>query len=429
MVSDRRTETVFPWQAPALRFGVGATSEVGHELAAMGARRALIVTDANVAGTGIPAALRSGLAAAGVQAQIWAGSQTEPTDRSIARAIAELADLEVDSYVGVGGGSVIDTCKLVNLMRTHGGELIDFVSAPHGAGRALPGPLARMIGVTTTAGTGSECTAIAMVDLVATHTKAAVSHPWMRPTLAVVDPENTLTCPPAVTASAGYDAVIQALESYTSKPYDHRPPAQSPASRPAYVGFNPISKLWSEEAIVQAGKFLQRAYLDGQDLEARTGMALAALFSRLGNSGVHVPHANAYAVAGMVRDYRAEGYNADRPFVPHGESVVVTAANAFEFTYSAAPERHLRAAELLGVSRAERSDDPQHALSNWIRRLVAATNGPQSLDAFGYTRDDIPELVDRSAAQQRVLVCSPRPVEAHHLRSIFERSFAASEHA
>jgi alcohol dehydrogenase class IV len=265
-----------------------------------------------------------------------------------------------------------------------------------------------------------------MVDLVATHTKAAVSHPWMRPSLAIVDPENSLTCPPVVTASAGYDALIQALESYTSKPYDHRPPAASPASRPAYVGFNPISKLWSEEAIVQAGRCLLRAFMNGHDLEARTGMALAALFSRLGNSGVHVPHANAYAVAGLVRDYRAEGYAADRPFVPHGESVVVTAANAFEFTYSAAPERHLRAAELLGVSREERLDDPHNALSNWIRRLVAQTKGPQTLGAFGYTRADIPELVTRAADQQRVLVCSPRPVEEDDLRAIFERSFATS---
>jgi hydroxyacid-oxoacid transhydrogenase len=421
----RATETIFGWQAPAIRFGVAATSEVGYELVSMGVRRSLIVTDVAVAGTGLPAAICGTLAELGIAAEVWTGSQTEPTDTSIARAIEDLRDIDVDGYVALGGGSVIDTCKLINLLKTHGGELIDFVSAPHGEGRDFPGRLAPMIGVTTTAGTGSECTAIAMVDLSATHTKAAVAHPWMRPTLAIVDPENSLTCPPPVTASAGYDALIQALESYTSKPYDHRPPARSPAHRPAYVGFNPISKLWSEEAIVQAGRFLLRAFMNGHDLEARTGMALAALFSRLGNSGVHVPHANAYALAGMVREYRAAGYNADRPFVPHGQAVVATAANAFEFTFAAAPERHLRAAELLGVSREERLDDPQNALPNWIRCVVEKTGGPRTLETFGYTRDDIPQLVARSVDQQRVLVCSPRPVGADELRLIFEQSFSA----
>jgi alcohol dehydrogenase class IV len=263
---------------------------------------------------------------------------------------------------------------------------------------------------------------MAVVELSATHTKAAVSHQSMRPAVAVIDPLNTMSCPPDVTASSGYDAVVQALESLTCLSVADRPPALSPEQRPVYVGYNPISRLWCEEAVIEAGRFLRRAVQDGADLEARTGMSLAALCSRLGNAGVHLPHATAYAVVGAAGDYRPRGFSVDRPLVPHGQSVVVTAPAAFEFTYPGAPERHLRAAELVGVSAEERGDAPRTALSNWLRDLLAATGGPQSLSHFGITRADVGDMVDRTMDQQRILVCSPREVTEEAVTTILERS-------
>nr|MCW2727350.1 alcohol dehydrogenase [Aeromicrobium sp.] len=424
ILAARTGETIFPWFGPTFRFGVGATREAGFECCRLGMTRVLVVTDENVAATGALDDLRRTLLADGLQVDVWAGSQAEPTDVSIEAAVREVSGLAFDGLIGLGGGSSIDTCKLINLLTTHGGALRDYVSAPHGAGRAVPGPLAPMVGIPTTAGTGSECTALAVVDLTETHVKAAVSHYSMRPAVAIIDPLNSLSCPPAVTASGGYDAVVQALESLTSLACADRPPATSPGQRPVYVGHNPISSMWCEQAVSYAGRFLQRAVEDGDDLEAREGMCLAALCSRLGNAGVHIPHANAYAVAGTAVGYRPSGFTVDRPLVPHGESVIATAPAAFDATYVAAPARFDRAAELLGLPEQRRRDAPTTAVGDWLRDLVAATDGPVSLERFGLTPDQIPAMVDKAMAQQRVLVCAPLEVTTEVLTGVFERSFA-----
>jgi alcohol dehydrogenase class IV len=189
-----------------------------------------------------------------------------------------------------------------------------------------------------------------------------------------------------------------------------------------YVGSHPLSELFCEKAIELSGRFLRRAVFNGHDLEAREGMSQAALYSRLGNAGVHIPHANAYAVAGHVHDYEPAGYTVDRPVVPHGQSVVVTAAASFEWLYPAAPDRIDRAAELLGAPRDDLA--PAQVLPHWLRTLVAETGGPTSLDALGYTRDDVPGMVETALTQQRILVCSPREVTAEGLATVLENSFA-----
>jgi hydroxyacid-oxoacid transhydrogenase len=415
-------ETVVPWQVLPLRIGLGATREIGYELAKLGVQRALIVTDENVAQTGLPAAITEYAAAYGIDCVVWTGSQLEPTDAAILRGLDDLDGTSFDGYIGVGGGSCIDTAKLLNLLLSHPAPLTRYLAHPHGEGVPIPGPLAPMIGVPTTAGTGSECTPMAVVDLHENHVKAAVSNEYLRPRLAIIDPLNTVSAPPSVTASAGYDALVQALESYTSTRYDRRPAAGSPGDRPVYVGSHPLSELFCEKAIELSGRFLRRAVFNGHDLEAREGMSQAALYSRLGNAGVHIPHANAYAVAGHVHDYEPAGYTVDRPVVPHGQSVVVTAAASFEWLYPAAPDRIDRAAELLGAPRDDLA--PAQVLPHWLRTLVAETGGPTSLDALGYTRDDVPGMVETALTQQRILVCSPREVTAEGLATVLENSFA-----
>jgi alcohol dehydrogenase class IV len=416
------TESVVPWQVLPLRIGLGATREIGHELAKLGVRRALVVTDENVAATGLPAAITEYAAAYGVECLVWTGSQLEPTDAAILRGVEELSGTAFDGFVGVGGGSCIDTAKLLNLLLTHPAPLTRYIARPHGEAVPIPGPLAPMIGVPTTAGTGSECTPMAIVDLHESHVKAAVSNEYLRPRLAIIDPLNTVSSPAAVTAAAGYDALVQALESYTSTPYDRRPAAASPGDRPVYVGSNPLSELFCEKAIELAGRYLQRAVFNGHDLEAREGMSQAALYSRLGNAGVHIPHANAYAVAGHVRDYEPAGYTVDRPVVPHGQSVIVTAAASFEWLYPAAPDRIDRAAELLGAPTGGLA--PAEVLPHWLRTMVADTAGPTGLDALGYRPDDIPAMVETALTQQRILVCSPREVTAEGLATVLGNSFS-----
>jgi alcohol dehydrogenase class IV len=274
-----------------------------------------------------------------------------------------------------------------------------------------------LIAVPTTAGTGSETTAVAVTHIVDQNVKAGVSHRLLRPALGVVDPLNTLTAPPEVTASAGADILTHAIESYTTRPYNARA-KHHPPDRPAYIGANPASDIWCEKAMEYAARYLRRAVLNGLDLEARLHLALAANYAGIGfgNAGVHIPHAVAYPIAGLVRDYVPSGYRTRHPLVPHGMSVILTAPAAFRFTYTSAPERHLRAAELLGwpvtdVSEAERREALPQALLSLMRDIGI----PNGLTAIGYTERDLPALIEGTLRQPRLLSGAPRHVGAAEL--------------
>jgi alcohol dehydrogenase class IV len=276
----------------------------------------------------------------------------------------------------------------------------------------------------TTAGTGSETTAVLVTHVVAQHVKAGVSNRLLRPTLGVVDPLSTLTAPAEVTAAAGADILTHAIESYTTRPYDARP-KHHPPDRPAYIGANPASDVWCEKAIELVGRYLRRAVLNGMDLEARTHLALAANYAGIGfgNAGVHLPHAVAYPIAGLVRDFRPPGYPEGHALVPHGMSVILTAPAAFRFTYATAPERHLRAAELLGVPVRELDEAARpEALPRALVALMRDIGIPNGLAAVGYGEGDAAALVEGTLQQPRLLANTPRSVGPRDLDAIVRSS-------
>ena len=190
-------EGVFTYGAPQLKFGPGASDEIGYDLSLYGVRRVLVVTDPGVAATGHPQRVAEQMAAFGIEAQVYDGTHVEPTDASLQAAVDHARSSGPwDAFVAVGGGSAIDTAKAVDLMTTNPGELIDYVNAPVGGGRAPEHPLAPLVAVPTTTGTGSESTTICVLDVLEQKVKSGISHPRLRPTLAVVDPRLTLTQPP-----------------------------------------------------------------------------------------------------------------------------------------------------------------------------------------------------------------------------------------
>jgi hydroxyacid-oxoacid transhydrogenase len=417
------SETVFTYGSPQLKIGAGAAEEVGHDVAQLGVRRALVVTDVGVAATGAPARVVEALARAGVEAEVFDGVRVEPTDVSMRAAVDAARDAAAfDGFVAVGGGSSIDTAKVVNLLTTNDGDLLEYVNRPIGAGRAPERTLRPLVAVPTTTGTGSESTTIAVLDVLDAHVKTGISHVRLRPTLAVVDPLLTLTQPPLVTASAGLDVLCHALESWTAKPYTAYPRKQ-PHERVPYCGANPISDLWSEHALSLLARSLRRAVADGDDVGARTDMAHAATFAGMGfgNAGVHLPHANAYPIAGRVRSFRPEGYPDADPLVPHGMAVALTAPEAFRFTFDADPARHLRAAELLGVPR-EAPDDERERLPGALVALMRDVGLPNGLAALGFTESDVDDLVAGAAQQQRLLATAPREVTDADLAGILRGS-------
>jgi alcohol dehydrogenase class IV len=181
--------------------------------------------------------------------------------------------------------------------------------------------------------------------------------------------------------------------------------------------------MWSEKALsLLAGSF-RRAVRDGDDLVAREEMALAATFAGLGfgNAGVHIPHANAYPIAGRVRDFRPEGYPDDHPMVPHGMAVSLTAPEAFRFTFDASPERHVRAARLLAPD-ADQPADAADFLPAVLTDLMRDIGIPDGIGAVGYTDGDVPDLVDGALKQQRLLATAPKDVTEDDLAGILTRS-------
>ena len=195
-----------------------------------------------------------------------------------------------------------------------------------------------------------------------------------------------------------------------------------------YCGSNPITDLWAERSMSLLAKAFRRAVRDGTDEAARGDMALAATFAGLGfgNAGVHVPHANAYPVAGRVRDFHPEGYPTDEPMVPHGMAVALTAPEAFRWTFEADPERHLAAARLLdpegSAGSSRRTAEPRDVLPGVLADLMRDIGMPNGLSAVGYGEADVPDLVEGALRQQRLLATAPRDVDADALGGIIGRS-------
>jgi hydroxyacid-oxoacid transhydrogenase len=424
------TETVFTYGAPDLKFGPGAAEEIGFDLTRYGVRRVLVVTDAGVAATGSPQRIAEAMKAYGIEPEIFAGSHVEPTDASLRHAVeAARGSGPWDAFVAVGGGSSIDTAKAVNLLTTNPGELMEYVNPPVGGGRAPTQPLKPLVAVPTTTGTGSESTTICVLDVLDLKVKTGISHPALRPTLAVVDPLLTMTQPAQVTAACGMDILCHALESYTARPYTAFE-RKTPEQRVPYCGANPVADMWSEHALALLARSFRAAVADGDDLAARTDMAMAATFAGMGfgNAGVHIPHANAYPIAGGVRDFHPDGYPAGEPLVPHGMAVSLTAPEAFRFTFEASPERHLRVAELLAGPGAEDAapgtPEPAERLPATLIAIMRDVGIPNGIGAIGYAESDLDALTAGTLKQQRLLATAPRPVSEEDITGILRRSLS-----
>jgi hydroxyacid-oxoacid transhydrogenase len=319
----------------------------------------------------------------------------------------------------------MDTAKAANLYSTYPADFLDYVNAPIGKGKPVPGPLRPLFAIPTTAGTGSETTGVVIFDLISMHAKTGIAHRYLKPTLGLIDPENTRSMPAIVATATGFDVLVHALESYTNLPFDRRERPARPILRPAYQGRNLISDLWSSEAIRAVANFLPRAVENPDDMEARSRMILAACYAGIGfgNAGLHLPHGMSYPVSGMVRDYHPPGYPGEEPLVPHGISVVLNAPAAFRFTGPCCPERHLQAAEFLGADiSSARTADAGDLLADRLIELMQHLQVPNGLSAIGYTRDDIPALVEGTLPQHRVIKLSPRPAGPEEFAQLFEKS-------
>ena len=308
---------------------------------------------------------------------------------------------------------MIDTAKLMNLYTSFPeADFLDFVNAPLGKGLPIQGKLKPLVAVPTTAGTGSETTGTAIFDLVSKKAKTGIAHRNLKPTLGICDPLNTRTMPSAVHASSGLDVLCHSLESWTAIPYHERVPRpRNPIERPAYQGANPISDIFSLQALRDTVKYLPRAVKDPDDHEAQSKMLLAATLAGVGfgNAGVHLCHGMSYPVSGQNPGYKHNGYEVDHPIIPHGVSVAVTAPAVFKFTGPSNPERHLAAAECFGVDISQvKKESAGEVLSEALAKfLVDLGDQPRGLKDLGFGNSDIDQLVEGTMPQARVLMLAP----------------------
>ena len=414
------SETVFGLESTQLKFGPNSLNELGWELSKYNSTKILLVIDPVLHDFDVTQKILDQIKSSGSEVITFDNISVEPTLKSLKIASQFALENSFDLIIAAGGGSTIDTAKVTNLIKVCGGEVMDYVNLPIGKGKKPTSPLLPLIAIPTTSGSGSEATTVAVLDIPEMKLKTGISHRFLLPVLALVDPELSKTTPSGVTASAGLDVISHAIESFTSKPYYEREKPKSPNERPPYQGSNPVSDIWSMKAIDFGGKYLSRAVFNGGDVEARGNMMLSATLAGIGfgTAGVHIPHACAYPIAGLKHSYQASGYK--NCFIPHGISVIVTAPAVFRFTYNVDPEKHIKAAELLKGSII---DNPgSESLPYELIKLMKEVGAPSGIKELGYAKKDIPEIIIGAMKQQRLLSIAPKDVREKDLNQILIQS-------
>lgn len=373
----------------------------------LGARRAFIVTDAILVKAGLLAQATGPLTAAGVAFSYFDKITPEPPVELVREAIAAAREFNPDVVLGLGGGSNMDTAKLVALVLSHGGDPTDYTGDCR-----VPGPVRPLICIPTTAGTGSEVSAAAVFTDTARKIKVSCLSPFLRPAFALVDPLLTVSCPPKVTADSGIDALTHAIEGFTAIENDAFP--LPPSEKTVYQGKNPLADLAAIEAIALVGKYLRRAVKNGSDLEARDGMALAATLGGMAfsNSGVALVHAMEYPVGGAVHVSHGAGNGLLLPFVMRFN----LAKRVKEF---AAIGRALGVANLTGDS--ERDAEATIGAIEHLRREIGI---PLRLRDIGVKEEMLPGFAEKSFAIKRLMRVNPRmPENEQEILDIFRAAF------
>jgi len=393
--------------AGGLVFGREAVRQLPDVARRLKAKRAFVVTDKVLEAAGVAARVRGELAADGLTVESFHVDKPEPAVETV-RAAAEAAkSFGPDAVLGLGGGSNMDTAKLVALVLAHGGDPTDYTGDCR-----VPGPVFPLICVPTTAGTGSEVSAAAVFTDTTKQIKVSCLSQHLRPAAAVVDPLLTLTCPPKVTADSGIDALTHAIEAFTAVDNDRFP--LPPGEQTVYQGKNPLADLTAREAIALVGKYLRRAVKDGTDLEARDGMALAATLGGLAfsNAGVALVHAMEYPVGGAVHVSHGAGNGLLLPFV-------------MDFNRPARVAGLAEVARLLGEDTAGMTDDAAAVRAIEAVSLLRYDIGvPTRLRDVGVKEEMLPAFAAKAFAIKRLMRVNPRhPQSEGEILAIYQAAF------
>jgi alcohol dehydrogenase class IV len=380
-------------------FGRNAVNQLGDIAKRLRARRVLVVTDTVLERAGTLDRARRPLLSAGIEVAAFTGGEPEPSMRAALACHETARSFRPDVLVGLGGGSNMDLAKLTATLLAHGGAPADYVGDDK-----IPGPIFPLICAATTAGTGSEVSAASVITDTEKQIKVGILSNYLRPTVAVVDPLLTVSCPPKVTADSGIDALTHAIEAYTA--VDNADFPLPAGERTVYQGRHPLGDLCAAQAIRLIGQYLRRAVRDGNDLEARDGMALGALLAGLGfsNVGVAVVHALEYPVGGAVHCSHGCGNGLLLPYV-------------MRFNLPARTREFAEVARLLGEEPVA-----ERAIAA-VERLRADIGIPTRLRDIGVREDQLRPFAEKAFGIKRILRVNPRAVTADDLYGILQEAF------
>jgi alcohol dehydrogenase len=368
----------------------GSALELAGPCGELGMRRPLLVTDPGLIAIGLIAPVEQALQAAGLSPVLFDQVREDPPEATVEAAAQYAREAGVDGVIAVGGGSSMDVAKVVAVLLGGDQPLADMYGVDQVRNQRLP-----LILVPTTAGTGSEATPVAVITTGET-TKAGVSSARLLPDVAVLDAQLTLGLPPAITAMTGVDAMVHAIEAYTTK-----------------LKKNPVSDNLARQALALLASNIRRAVSDGSDLQARSNMLLGACLAgqAFANAPVAAVHALAYPLGGHFH-------------IPHGLSNSLVLPAVLEFNRPAAQDLYAELAELVvGAPVSGSSEAKTAALIDAVRQLIADVALPATLAAAEVPESALETLASDAMLQQRLLVNNPRDVNYDDALAIYRAAY------
>ncbi|MCE9525148.1 MAG: iron-containing alcohol dehydrogenase [Planctomycetales bacterium] len=392
--------------AGQLVFGNGAARQLGTLLAKRNLHRAFVVTDRHLIAAEIAPRVLQSLTEASLSSHLFDEGAAEPSIEVAVKAAERAKTFNPDCIVGLGGGSNMDLAKIVAVLVTHGGSPENYFSFGN-----VPGPVLPLVCVPTTAGTGSEVSHAAVLTDTANKMKVSTLSNFLRPALAVVDPELTYTCPPKVTADSGIDALTHAIEAYTAIDYPQLDAGLG--DDVAYQGKHPLGDCLAEKAISLIGQHLVAVVKDGNNKAAREGMALAATLAGMAfsNCAVALVHALEYPLGGAIH-------------VSHGAGNGLLLPYVMRFNLPERKAAFARIAELLGENISGLSEDAaaEKAISA-VDRIRSDIGIPHRIRDIGGKREQLPEFATKAFAIKRLMAVNPRRTSEADLLEILEAAF------
>ena len=372
---------------PKIIMGPGAIEGIGDEVKKRGIKKVLIVTDKGVIGAGLTGPVEASLKKSGVKFGIFDGVEPDPRYEIVADCVDMIKNEKAGLLIGLGGGSPIDICKTSAIMATNKGPVIDYVGID-----LIPKPGLPTIMVPTTAGTGSEVTPIAILSDEGEKLKKGIVSPYMYPSAGILDPELTIGLPPHVTAATGMDALIHAVEAYTS------------------INATGMTDMYCMRAMELIYNNLRIAYAKGDNIHARSAMMEGALLAGIGfaNAGVTAVHAFAYPIGAEFH-------------IPHGVANTLMLPHVIRFNVLGNLPKFAALAKPFGIS-TEGLDDLQivDRVIAAIDRLADDLRVPRHLADFGVKEKDIPMLAEGVMKVTRLLANNPRTLYLEDAKAIYK---------